>query len=74
MAFKMRGFSAFNKNQDAHGGPTDKQVKNIKDKYKQLIKLGATPEIYKDPIFKKYNMGISSDGNEIEVDAKTMKK
>ena len=74
MAFKMNGFSAFTKKQDVHGGPTNKQIKYIKDKYKQLIKLGATSEIVKDPIFKKYNMYISPDGKEIEVDAKTMKK
>ena len=74
MAFKMKGFSAFTKDKDAHGGPTNKQIQDIKTKYKQLIKLGATPEIFKDPIFKKYNMYISPDGNEVEVDAKTMKK
>ena len=74
MAFKMKGFSAFTKDKDAHGGPTKKQIQDIKAKYKQLMKLGATSEIVKDPIFKKYNMYISPDGKEIEVDAKTMKK
>ena len=45
MAFKMKGFSAFTKDKDAHGGPTNKQIQDIKAKYKQLIKLGATSEI-----------------------------
>jgi hypothetical protein len=68
----MNGFSAFTKKQDANGGPTDKQIQDIKAKYKQLIKLGATSEIVKDPIFQEFNMYISPDGNEIEVDNKTI--
>jgi hypothetical protein len=85
MAFKMRGFSAFTKdtkfegskhdvgqNTSVNTGPSNKDINALKNKFKQLKKLGAENEIVKDPTFKKYNMYISPDGNEIEVDNKTI--
>jgi hypothetical protein len=85
MAFKMKGFSAFTKdtkfegskhdvgqNTSANTGPSNKDINALKNKFKQLKKLGAENEIVKDPTFKKYNMYISPDGNEIEVDNKTI--
>jgi hypothetical protein len=71
MAFKMAGFSAFTKNQDK---PTSEQIQGIKNKYKQLIKLGATSEIFKDPIFQEFNMSISPDGNKVKVGTKKTKE
>ena len=55
MAFKMKGFSAFTKDKDAHGGPTNKQIQDIKTKYKQLIKLNtAVKENLKQYTKKQY--------------------
>ena len=85
MAFKMKGFSAFTKetkfegskhdtgqNTTVNTGPSSNEIKRIKEKFNQLKKLGASADIVNDKIFKKYNMQISPDGNEIEVDAKTI--
>ena len=89
MAFKMVGFSAFTKDtkykeskHDTGGfvegqltglgdGPTDEELKSVKEAFKNLDNKN---DIVKNNIFKKYNMNISSDGTQIEVDAKTMKK
>ena len=85
MAFKMAGFSAFTKetkfegskhdtgqNTTVNTGPSSNEIKRIKEKFNQLKKLGASADIVNDKTFKKYNMQISPDGNEIEVDAKTI--
>ena len=81
----MSGFSAFTKDTKFKGskhdvgqgasvntGPSNKEINALKNKFKQLKKLGAENEIVKDPMFKKYNMYISPDGNEVEVDNKTI--
>ena len=81
----MKGFSAFTKetkfkgskydtgqNTTVNTGPSKKEIERIKEKFKQLKKLGASADIVNDKIFKKHNMQISPDGNEIEVDAKTI--